>query len=149
MRSRRRFAILAAASVGAAVTPLSMAAAAPSGDPNIARTATPAHACAAIPATLSQFGVEAVGFDFKDCVKELAGRVPNTWWGGDPYEQCAMLEEGIETPGGVFEISYPYTFHAEAGDPFPDLTAHDREQCARALWTFHTIESMLPAPPEA
>jgi hypothetical protein len=43
-----------------------------------------------------------------------------------------------------FQISYPYTFHAEAGDPFPDLRAHNREQCARALWTFHTIASYLP-----
>jgi len=75
------------------------------------------------------------------------GRVPLTSWGGNSYEQCAALEEGIETPGGFFQISYPYTFHAEAGDPFPNLRAHNREQCARALWTFHTIESYLPAPP--
>jgi hypothetical protein len=79
----------------------------------------------------------------------LAGRVPLTSWGGNPYEQCAALEKGVQTPGGFFQITYPYTFHAEEGDPFPDLRAHNREQCARALWTFHAIESYLPAPPPA
>jgi hypothetical protein len=107
------------------------------------RTANPAQACAAIPATLAQFGVLAEDWSFTDCVRMLAGRVPNTYWGGNPYEQCAALEAGIETPGGFFQITYPYTFHAEEGDPFPNLRAHNREQCARALWTFHTIESYL------
>jgi hypothetical protein len=67
--------------------------------------------------------------------------------GGNSYEQCAALEAGIETPEGFLQISYPYTFHAMPGDPFPNLRAHNREQCARALWTFHTLESYLPAPP--
>ncbi len=118
--------------------------AAPSGDPNATRTANPAHSCAAIPATLAQFGITAEDFDYKSCVRTLAGRVPLTYWGGNSYEQCASLEEGVQTPGGFFQISYPYTFHAEEGDPFPNLRAHNREQCARALWTFHTIESYLP-----
>lgn len=126
---------------------VSGAAAAPSGDPNVTRTANPANSCAAVPGTLAQFGLTAEGFSFRSCVRSLAGRVPLTSWGGDPYEQCAALEEGFETPEGLFQISYPYTFHAEDGDPFPNLRAHNREQCARALWTFHTIESYLPAEP--
>ncbi|MBA3265687.1 MAG: hypothetical protein H0T14_04845 [Nocardioidaceae bacterium] len=122
---------------------VSSALAAPSGDPNATRTANPAHSCAAIPGTLAQFGITAEDFDYKSCVRMLAGRVPLTSWGGNSYEQCAALEAGIQTPGGFFQISYPYTFHAEPGDPFPNLRAHNREQCARALWTFHTIESYL------
>ena len=125
------------------------AAAAPSGDPNVTRTANPASSCAAIPGTLAQFGLTADGFNYASCVQDLAGRVPLTYWGGNSYEQCAALEEGIETPGGFFRISYPYTFHAEAGDPFPNLRAYNREQCARALWTFHTIESCLPHRPRS
>lgn len=143
MRARRLCATLAAAATALAFAPYSPAGAAPSGDPNVARPATPAHACAAIPATLAQFGLEAADFDYSSCVKKLAGRVPNVDF-GDPYEQCASLEAGIVTPDGTFQITYPYTFHAEPGDPFPDLTARSREQCARALWTFHTIGSLLP-----
>jgi hypothetical protein len=90
--------------------------------------------------------MEAEGFDFTTCVRDLAGRVPDVAF-GTPYDQCADLEAGVETPGGFFQITYPYTFHAEEGDPFPDLRAHNREQCARALFTFHTIESYLPAMP--
>ena len=118
------------------------ASAAPSGDPNEVRTATPANACAAIPATLAQFGITPAGFDYETCVRLLAGRVPNVAF-GSPYGQCQALETGVTTPGGFFQITYPYTFHAEDGDPFPNLRAHTREQCARALYTFHTIESSL------
>ena len=137
----------AAAICAAALTAGSVSGAvgAPSGDPNLTRTANPAHSCAAIPGTLAQFGLTAEGFSYSSCVRDLAGRVPLTNWGGNSYEQCAALEAGFETPDGLFQISYPYTFHAEAGDPFPNLRAHNREQCARALWTFHTIESYLPA----
>ena len=141
--------VIGAAICGLALTAgsASGAAAAPAGDPNTTRTANPANSCAAIPGTLAQFGMAAEGFSYVSCVRNLAGRVPLTSWGGDPYVQCAALEQGIDTPGGFIQIAYPYTFHAEAGDPFPDLRAHNREQCARALWTFHTIESFLPAPP--
>jgi hypothetical protein len=125
---------------------VSGAAAAPAGDPNVTRIANPAQACAAIPATLAQFGVTPEDFDFVSCVSDLAGRVPNVAF-GSPYDQCAMLEAGIQTPGGFFAVTYPYVFHAEPGDPFPNLQANNREQCARALYTFHTIESYLPAGP--
>ncbi|HZG95150.1 MAG TPA: hypothetical protein VEZ46_10595 [Mycobacteriales bacterium] len=138
--------LLAAASLAAvtAFASVAPASAAPSGDPSVTRTANAAHACASIPATLAQFGLEAEGFSYRECVRELAGRVPLTGWGGNSYEQCAMLEAGVETPGGFFQITYPYTFHAEPGDLFPDLRAYDREQCARALWTFHEIASHMP-----
>jgi hypothetical protein len=118
------------------------ASAAPKGDPNMTRTANPAQSCAAIPATLAQFGMEPEGFSFRDCVRTVVGQVPDVAF-GDPYEQCAALEAGIETPGGFFQISYPYTFHNAPGDPFPDLRANNRKQCARALYTFHTLESYL------
>jgi hypothetical protein len=129
--------------VGAAAAlstlPVNVASAAPKGDPNATRTANPAQSCAAIPATLAQFGLEPEGFSFKSCVRTIAGRVPDVAF-GDPYEQCdALVEAGI--------ISYPYTFHAGPGDPFPNLRAHNQKQCARALWTFHTLESYAPAPP--
>jgi hypothetical protein len=89
---------------------------------------------------LAGFGVTAADFDFKTCVRTVAGRVPDLPF-GNPYEQCATLEAGTQTPGGFFQVTYPYTFHAEPGDPFPNLRAHNREQCARALYVFHTIES--------
>lgn len=143
-------ALRAVVAVGAAAAlstlPVNAASAAPKGDPNMTRTANPAQSCAAIPATLAQFGMEPEGFSFKSCVRTVAGRVPDVAF-GDPYEQCALLEAGMETPGGLFQVTYPYTFHAEPGDPFPNLRAHNRQQCARALYTFHTIESYLPAPP--
>ncbi|CAN5181005.1 hypothetical protein BH18ACT9_BH18ACT9_04920 [soil metagenome] len=146
MKSSLRVSAVAACVVALTTGSVGSALAAPSGDPNVTRTANPAQSCAAVPATLAQFGLTAGGFSYSSCVRSLAGRVPLTNWGGNSYEQCAALEVGVETPGGFFQISYPYTFHAEAGDPFPDLRAHNREQCARALWTFHTIESYLPAP---
>jgi hypothetical protein len=100
---------------------------------------------------LAQFGMTAEGFDFSSCVRTLAGRVPNLDSPNpdfqDPYKQCAALEVGVASPFGLLKIDYPYTFHAEPDDPFPNLRAHNREQCARALFTFHTIESYLPAGP--
>jgi hypothetical protein len=147
MLTSKRLAAAAISALALAAGSVSGAVGAPSGDPNRTRTANPAHSCAAIPATLAQFELTAEGFNYKDCVRDLAGRVPLTNWGGNSYEQCAALEAGIETPEGFLQISYPYTFHAMPGDPFPNLRAHNREQCARALWTFHTIESYLPAPP--
>lgn len=143
MRRTSTFLSIVTVAVALVMAP-SSALAAPAGDPNSVRTANPANSCAAIPGTLAQFGLQAEGFDYQSCVKDLAGRVPLTWWGGNSYEQCAALEAGVQTPGGFFSISYPYTFHAEEGDPFPNLRAHNREQCARALWAFHTIESYLP-----
>ena len=151
MKKMLRFAVVAGAAFVLALTPMSSAAAAPSGDPNRTRTANPAHACAAVPGTLGQFGIQATDFDYSDCVRELAGRVPNTAWGGDPYQRCAELEAGVFVPmlGRFFTLTYPDTFHAEPGDPFPNLRAHNRQQCARALWTFHEIESYLPPQPGA
>lgn len=147
MKSVPRIVTVAVSAAVLAAVPIGTASAAPSGNPNVTRTATPAHACAAIPATLAQFGMKPEGFKFSTCVKTLAGRVPNVAF-GSPYEQCAALEQGIQTPGGFFKIEYPYVFHAEPGDPFPNLRANTREQCARALYTFHTIESYLPPQPE-
>jgi hypothetical protein len=144
MLTSKRLGAAAICALAVTAGSVSGAVSAPSGDPNVTRTANPAHACAAIPATLAQFGLTAEGFSYKSCVRTLAGRVPLTNWGGNSYEQCAALEKGVESPEGFFQISYPYTFHNEAGDPFPDLRAHNREQCARALWTFHTIASYLP-----
>lgn len=144
MKTATRLATTAAAAAVLAAVPLT-AAAAPSGDPTVTRVATPAHACAAIPATLAQFQITPTGFSFSSCVRTVAGRVPNVAF-GNPYEQCAALERGVQTPGGFFQISYPYVFHAEPGDPFPNLKANNRQQCARALYTFHTIESYLPPP---
>lgn len=144
MRFRTRLTLAAASAALLATAPVTAAHGAPPGDPNQTRQATPANACAAIPATLAQFGIEPTGFSFSSCVKTLAGRVPDVAF-GSPYEQCAALEQGFETPGGLFKIEYPYTFHAEPGDPFPNLRANNREQCARALYTFHTIETYLPA----
>jgi len=145
-----RFALrLAGAAASAAVlTALSVtgAAAAPAGDPNVTRIANPAQACAAIPATLAQFGVTPEDFDFNSCVTEIAKQVPDlepVAIFGSPYAQCARLEAGEQTPGGLFQITYPYVFHAEPGDPFPNLQANNREQCARALFAFHTIGSYL------
>jgi len=132
----------AGAAVALALTPTTSASAAPKFDSSKAKTANPAQACAAIPATLAGFGVPASDFDFSDCVRTVSSHVPNVGF-GDPYAQCAALEAGVQTPGGFIQISYPYTFHAEPGDPFPDLTAHNRTQCARALYAFHTIESYL------
>ena len=127
-----------------ATTPVAAADGAPSGDPNVTRQASPDRACAATPATLAQFGVKPTGFTFSSCVKTLAGRVPDLPL-GSPYVQCAALEQGVSTPGGVFKIEYPYVFHAGPGDPLPNLRANHREQCARALCAYHTIESSLPA----
>ncbi len=138
----------AAAAVALAVTPTASASAAPSFDGG-PKTANPAQACAAIPATLALLGASAPGFDHSACVRTVASRVPDVAF-GSPYEQCAMLEAGVQTPGGFFKVTYPYTFHAEPGDPFPDLTAHNRTQCARALYAFHTIEHyLMMAPPPA
>lgn len=137
-------AVGAAAAVSA--LPVNAASAAPKGDPNVTRTATPAHACAAIPATLAQFGLEPEGTSSPACGPS-AGGVPDLAF-GDPYEQRAALEEGIQTPFGMLKVTYPYTFHDAPNDPFPNLRVHNREQCARALYTFHTIEEALPAPPQ-
>jgi hypothetical protein len=147
MNKLMRVVVVTVGVVTLAVVPFASASAAPSGDPNRTRTASPAHACAAVVGTLAQFNISPAGFDYSECVRELGGRVPDTAWGGDPYQRCAELEAGVFVPplGRTFTLTYPYTFHAEAGDPFPNLRAHNREQCARALWTFHEIESHLPA----
>ena len=147
MKKTARAGLVAAAAFAAVATSTSAASAAPSGDPNVTRIANPANACAAVPATLAQFGITPQGFSFSSCVRELAGRVPDVPGQGSPYQQCAALEGGVQTPGGFIQVSYPYVFHNAPGDPFPNLQANNREQCARALYTFHTIESYLPAGP--
>jgi hypothetical protein len=142
--------LTAALAAAALVAVPATASAAPSGDPGTARKATPSHACDAVLATLAQFGVDAGGLDRAACLEELSGRPSELEVSsGKPYEQCQALEQGVETPGGTFRISYPYTFHAGEGDPLPDLVAANRGQCARALWAYHTIEEHLPVPPDA
>jgi hypothetical protein len=143
MKKTVRAGMVAAATFAALATSVSTASAAPSGGGGGggAKVANPAQACAAIPATLAQFGIEAEGFTYSSCVRTVAGRVPNLPF-GNPYEQCAALEEGQEG----FAITYPYTFYADGEAPFPALRANNREQCARALWTFHTIGSYLEGP---
>jgi hypothetical protein len=133
-----RIGVVAAVAFAATLAGASAASAAPAGDPGTVRTANPAQSCAAIPATLAQFGITPEGFDYRSCVREVAGRVPSVDF-GSPYDACA----GMEAAG---EISYPYTFYAGGKAPFPQLRAHNREQCARALWTFHTIAGYLPMP---
>jgi hypothetical protein len=102
------------------------------------------------PGTIVALGGQVpASFDFNECVRTLAKGeafidVPGL---GSPYAQCAMLEQGVVTPGGTFKIEYPYTFHAEPGDRFPNLVAHNRKQCGSALYAFHNIEAALPAPP--
>ena len=146
-----------AAAIGAAALALSVvfagpASAAKSYDPDVTRIANPANACKAIPGTLSalekMFGIDLdySDFDYSECVQTLArGEAVVDF--GVPYEQCAALEAGVQTPGGFFQITYPYTFHAEEGDPFPNLMAKNRKQCGSALYAFHTIESYLPPMP--
>jgi hypothetical protein len=145
-------AIAAALGAAALVLPVVVAgpaSAAKSYDPNVTRIANPANACKAIPGTLETFGIhlDDSDFSYSECVQTLArGEAVVDF--GVPYEQCAALEAGVETPGGFFQITYPYTFHAEEGDPFPNLMAKNRKQCGSALYAFHTIESYLPPMPE-
>lgn len=141
MKKIARVGMVAAATFAAVVTSTSAASAAPSGDPNVTRVANPANACASIPGTLAGFGITPTGFDYSTCVRTLARDVPDIPGFGDPAEQCdALVQFGV--------ISYPFVFHAEPGDPFPDLRANNREQCARALYAFHTIETYAGPPPQ-
>lgn len=147
MKKSVRVGMVAAAAFATVATSVGTASAAPAGNPNATKVANPAQACAAIPGTLAQLDIEPAGFSFSSCVRTVSGRVPDLPPPfGNPYEQCAVLEEGVMTPGGLMRVTYPYVFHAEPGDPFPNLRANNREQCARALWTFHTIESYLEFP---
>ncbi len=147
MKKYARAGMVTAAAFAAVVTSTSAASAAPSGSSDVARLANPAQACAVIPAALGQFGIIPEGFRYSSCVREVAGRVPDLEGAGSPYEQCAALEAGIETPEGALQISYPYVFYPSSQDPFPALKVNNREQCARALYAYHTIESYLPAGP--
>ncbi len=143
MKKTARLGVVAAAVFAASVTGVSGAAAAPAGASGKAPVANPAQSCTAVQTTLAQLGVADESFSFSSCVRGVARQVP-LLPAGDPYAQCATYEEeGIETPGGVLEFSYPFTFYAEGG-PFPQLRANNREQCARALWTYHTIAGYFP-----
>lgn len=134
--------VLAAALLALSAT---SALAAPKWGPDTTKRATPAHACAAIPGFLEwaegAFGVDLVyDFNFADCVSTLAGGVPDVLTGfGNPYEQCAYLE----TINFFGEGNYPIVLHGAPGDPFPNLLVTKREECARALYTFHAIVTIL------
>ncbi|MGY1752499.1 hypothetical protein [Blastococcus sp. SYSU D01042] len=142
MKKSVRVGMVAAATFAAVATSATTASAAPSGQANAAKVANPAQACASIPASLAELGIEAEGFRFSDCVRTVASRVPSVPGFGSPYDQCELMEESGE-------IAYPYTFYAGIPEPFPfpSLRANNREQCARALWTFHTIGTYLGPPP--
>jgi hypothetical protein len=145
MKKTVRAGLVAVATFAAVATSASTAAAAPSGKAGgAAKVANPAQACAAIPAGLANFGLEPEGFSFSSCVRTVASQVPNVGE-GNPYQQCAALEQGQEGPGGFVQVTYPYTFYAQGG-PFPALRVNNREQCARALWAYHTIGSYLGGP---
>ena len=63
---------------------------------------------------------------------------------GDPFEQCAALEAGIDFGDGeVFQLTYPYTFYGDVATEMPPgwplLTANNRRQCAIALYTYHHL----------
>ncbi|MGY1669711.1 hypothetical protein [Geodermatophilus sp. SYSU D00710] len=139
MKTLARTGLVAAAALAAVVTGATSASAAPSSGSGTAPVANPAQACATIQNTVAEYGGTLDDFRYSSCVKTLAGRVPTVEGAGDPYGQCEVYEqEGL--------ISYPYTFYAEGG-PFPSLRANSREQCARALYAYHTIASAFPEQP--
>ena len=125
----------AGAALALAVTPTASAAAAPSFDPAAPKTANPAQTCAFVAGYAGMFGVS-YDVSHSTCVRTIAGSVP-TVAAGDPMMACAAME-------AAGEVSYPYAFYADAppGMGFPGLVAHDRTQCARALWAFHTLVTL-------
>lgn len=136
-----------------ALAPVGSASAAPSFDPAKPKAANPAHACAFVAAYAEALtGSTPQGWSFSTCVRTVSADIPFLEPAaifGDPMEQCKAFEEGIEEDGFVFKITYPYAFYADAppGEGFPGLIAHDRKQCARALWAFHTLITLLGPPP--
>ena len=129
----------AGAALALAVTPTATASAAPSFDPASAKAANPAQTCAFVAGYAEMFDVT-FPLSHSDCVKTIAGRVPSVA-AGDPAGACAAME-------AAGEIAYPYAFYqgAPPGMGFPGLVAHDRKQCARALWAFHTLVTLPGGP---
>ncbi len=127
---------VAGAALALAVTPAASASAAPSFDPSSPKTANPAQTCAFVASYAEKFGVS-TGSSHSECVRDLAGTVPSVPF-GNPADSCAEMEAA-----GM--ITYPYAFYAEGG-PFPGLVAHDRKQCARAIWAFHTLAGLAGGP---
>lgn len=128
-----------AVAVALTVLPTSSASAAPGFDPARPKTANPAQTCAFIAGYARMLtGSLPVGFSHSGCTSMLAKGVP-TVDAGDPRQACAQMEAA-----GM--IRYPYAFYADApvGEGFPGLVAHDRTQCARALYAFHTLVTLLP-----
>lgn len=54
-------------------------------------------------------------------------------------QRCAQFE-------AMGVISYPFTFEEGPDWPFPVLTAQNREQCKRTLFTYHELASLFPEP---
>ena len=143
----------AAVALALVVVPTSPASAAPAFDPSEPRTANPAQTCAFVVAWAEALtGSAPEGWSHSECVRTISSSIPflePVEEFGDPLVQCALYEAGIEEDGFVFQLTYPYAFYADAppGEGFPGLIAHDRQQCARALWAFHTLITLLGPPP--
>ena len=93
------------------------------------KTANPAQACA--------FVTTYTEGSFSECVDALSS-------GSDPLYQAALNGGCVDLETGSPElpaITWPYTFYEGEEMPpgWPRLRAHDREQCAIALFTFHTL----------
>ncbi len=134
-------AAVAAAAGALALVPLGGASAAPTLNPAKPKAANPSQSCAFVAAYVKAItGSAPAGWSHSGCVKTVASSVPVVEE-GDPNLQCAAMEaEGL---------TYPFAFYegAPPGQGFPGLIAHDRTQCARALWAFHTLVTYLGPPP--
>ena len=123
----------------------------PGFDPAKPKAATPAQTCAFVAEWARILtGSTPSGWSHSGCVRTIAAKIPllePVQVFGDPMAQCASYEAGIEEDGFVFQLTYPYAFYADEPDGFPGLIAHDRKQCARALWAFHTLVTLLGPPP--
>lgn len=141
---------LAAAGAVALAAPAS---AATTYNPNVARIANPANACASIPGTIAADAL-ALGmpaptlsdFNYARCVSTLArGKafVQPADLFGDPYNRCDMLV-------AAGELTYGATLHSGEGGPedalLPDLTVNNRKECGSALYAYHAIAEAVFGP---
>jgi hypothetical protein len=113
-------AIAAALAIGTAAG----AGAAPPQEKMQSKTANPATACAMVTAY--------TGDSYSSCVRGLAT-------GSDGFFQAALTIGCVELEG--FGLTWPYTFYAQDEMPpgWPKFTAHNRTQCAYALYAYHNL----------
>ena len=117
----------------------------PTYDPEKEKPATPGQACRAVQNIIDALAPDAgVEFSVGECASALAKRDFTLSFFGTPVqEQCAMLEG--------FGIEWPYTFYEEEvgtiDDLLPELTARNSKECTHALYTYHTIVTLVPEPP--